>query len=137
MPPTGHGDRSVFNLSIGAGALLGSQMGQHLGLGSLPPSAAALAGLALWWTLWAQRRWQMVRAGNRRITIQGKPGFLSIPVPLLKPALSQTFLLLSGDDQAFGMGPAYRSPAWLFLYRGSVPRSRVGCQCLPLAILTL
>lgn len=54
---------SVFNLSIGAGALLGSQMGQHLGLGSLPPSAAALAGLALWWTLWAQRRWQMVRAG--------------------------------------------------------------------------
>ena len=31
--------------------------------------------------------------GNRRITIQGKPGFLSIPVPLLKPALSQTLLL--------------------------------------------
>ena len=54
---------SVFNLSIGTGALLGSQMGQHLGLGSLPPSAAALAGLALWWTLWAQRRWQMVRTG--------------------------------------------------------------------------
>lgn len=52
---------SVFNLAIGAGALLGSQMGQHLGLGSLPPSAAALAALALLWTLWAQRRWQMVR----------------------------------------------------------------------------
>lgn len=50
----------VFNLAIGAGALLGSQIGQHAGLGSLSSSAAALAFLALVWTLWAQRRWQMM-----------------------------------------------------------------------------
>jgi len=50
----------VFNLAIGAGALLGSQIGQHAGLGYLSSSAAVLAALGLAWTLWAQRRWQMM-----------------------------------------------------------------------------
>ena len=50
----------VFNLAIGAGALLGSQIGQHVGLGYLSSSAALLAALGLLWTLWAQRRWQMM-----------------------------------------------------------------------------
>lgn len=50
----------VFNLAIGAGAFLGSMVGQHWGLAFLSPSASALAVAALAWAVYAQWRWRMM-----------------------------------------------------------------------------
>lgn len=47
----------IFNIGIGAGALLGSQVGLHAGLQHLSWLGAVLAGMGLAWCVFAQKRW--------------------------------------------------------------------------------
>ena len=47
----------IFNIGIGAGALLGSQVSLHAGMHHIAWVAGVLATVALLWWLWAQRRW--------------------------------------------------------------------------------
>ena len=47
----------IFNIGIGAGALLGSQVGQHAGMQHIGWVGAVLAALALGWSVWSCRRW--------------------------------------------------------------------------------
>jgi DHA1 family L-arabinose/isopropyl-beta-D-thiogalactopyranoside export protein-like MFS transporter len=47
----------IFNIGIGAGALLGSQVSLHAGMQHIGWVGGALATLALVWCVWSQRRW--------------------------------------------------------------------------------
>lgn len=47
----------IFNVGIGAGALLGSQVSQHAGMQHLGTVGATLAGVGLAWCLFARLRW--------------------------------------------------------------------------------
>lgn len=50
----------IFNIGIGAGALLGSQVSLHSGMANIGWVGGALAMLALGWCAFAQRRWGAV-----------------------------------------------------------------------------
>lgn len=47
----------IFNIGIGAGALLGSQVSLHAGMQHIGWVGGALATLGLVWCVWSQRRW--------------------------------------------------------------------------------
>lgn len=48
----------IFNIGIGAGALLGSQVSLHVGMQHIGTTGAALAGMGALWCLFAQHRWK-------------------------------------------------------------------------------
>lgn len=48
----------IFNIGIGAGALLGSQVSLRAGMQHIGVTGAALAGLGILWCIFAQRRWK-------------------------------------------------------------------------------
>ena len=47
----------IFNIGIGAGALLGSQVSLHAGMQHIAWVGGVLATVAMLWWVWAQRRW--------------------------------------------------------------------------------
>ena len=47
----------IFNIGIGAGALLGSQVSLHMGMQNIGWVGAALALAGLVWCVFAQQRW--------------------------------------------------------------------------------